>query len=458
MTAATPATIPATGPEVPRAARPGGWRQAAAGLVACGWGGNQFAPLLLMYRRTDGYSTVTVDALLGAYVVGLVPGLLIGGPLSDRCGRRPLMIAGTAVSVLASAVLAAGPLGLGPLVAGRLLTGAAVGVAMAVGSSWVKELSQAPYDPAADQGAGARRSSLALTAGFGIGPGVAGALAQWGPWPTALPYLVHVAVGCALLAVMLGAPETRRPAAGPPRSPRSRSAGHHRTAGPPLPERRPDGPRVGRPAGRGEPVFRGLLADLKVPAAGHRRFRRVVLPMAPWVFGSAGIAYAVTPQLVAGRVGRWGLAYATALTVLTLGMGAVVQPLAKRLGARSSVPAISAAMVLMALGMAVCGLDARTGSPWLAPAGALVLGAGYGIAIVSGLVEIQRIARPDELAGLTGVYYAAAYAGFLLPTVLAAASPVAGYPVMLLALAVLALGCLAVILANARTPATSGPR
>ncbi|BBA97189.1 putative multidrug resistance transporter [Actinacidiphila reveromycinica] len=393
------------------AGRPAGWRQAAAGLVACGWGGNQFTPLLLMYRRTDGYSTVTVDALLGAYVVGLIPGLLIGGPLSDRLGRRPLMIAGTAVSLLASAVLAAGSLGLVPLVAGRLLTGAAVGIAMAVGSSWVKELSQGPHDPGADPGAGARRSSLALTAGFGIGPGVAGALAQWGPWPTALPYLVHVAVGAVLLAVMLRAPETRQ--------------------------------RTGAPG--------GLLADLKVPAAGHRRFLRVVLPLAPWVFGSAGIAYAVTPQLVDARVGHWGLAYATALTVLTLGTGALVQPFAKRLGARSTVLAMSAAMVLMALGMAVCALDAGTRSPWLAPVGALVLGAGYGIAIVSGLVEIQRIARPDDLAGLTGVYYAAAYAGFLLPTVLAAASSVVGYPAMLLALAVLAVGCLAVILANSRT-------
>ncbi|WP_328463653.1 MFS transporter [Streptomyces sp. NBC_00448] len=443
-TTASTATTEAVRAKTPRAAHPRGWRQAAAGLVACGWGGNQFTPLLLMYRRTDGYSTVTVDALLGAYVVGLIPGLLIGGPLSDRWGRRPLMIAGTAVSLLASAVLAAGSLGLGPLVAGRLLTGAAVGIAMAVGSSWVKELSQAPFDPGADPGAGARRSSLALTAGFGIGPGVAGALAQWGPWPTALPYLVHVAVGGALLAVMLGAPETRkRPAVRP------EPTGGLSTGGPPT-----GGPRGLRVGGL---RARELLADLRVPAAGHRRFRRVVLPMAPWVFGSAGIAYAVTPQLVDARVGHWGLAYATALTVLTLGMGAVVQPLAKRLGARSSVPAMSAAMVLMALGMAVCGLDAQTRSPWLAPVGALVLGAGYGIAIVSGLVEIQRIARPDDLAGLTGVYYAAAYAGFLLPTVLAAASSVVGYPVLLLALAVLAVGCLAVILANSRIPAVPGP-
>ncbi|WP_157728734.1 hypothetical protein [Actinopolymorpha singaporensis] len=34
-------------------------------------------------------------------------------------------------------------------------------------------------------------------------------------------------------------------------------------------------------------------------------------------------------------------------------------------------------------------------------------------------LEVQRIARPDELGGLTGVCYALAYVGFLLPALLA---------------------------------------
>ncbi|HYZ56026.1 MAG TPA: hypothetical protein VE733_21350, partial [Streptosporangiaceae bacterium] len=34
--------------------------------------------------------------------------------------------------------------------------------------------------------------------------------------------------------------------------------------------------------------------------------------------------------------------------------------------------------------------------------------------------EVQRIATPADLAGLTGVFYALAYAGFLAPTVIAA--------------------------------------
>ncbi|WP_067178066.1 MFS transporter [Microtetraspora niveoalba] len=401
------------------------WWLAAAAMFGCGWGGNQFTPLLLMYRHTGGYSEVTVDAFLAAYVVGLVPGLLVAGPLSDRHGRKPWMLAGTALSALASAVLAVGVAGEAFIYAGRLLAGVGVGIAMAVGTSWMKELSQGPFDPEADAGTGARRASLSLTAGFGLGAGVAGVLAQWGPWPMVTPYAAHIAVALPALAGLARVPETR------PRACRA--------------EGRAEGRIGARAGGR-----RSLRSDLRVPSAGHRRFLWVVVPMAPWVFGAAGIAYAVTPQLVADRVGHWGLAYATLLTVLTLGAGVLVQPLAKRLGGRSTAWPVLTAMALMTAGMAVSASNAAVRSPWLGAAGGVLLGAAYGIALVSGLLEVQRIATAEDLAGLTGVYYAITYTGFLVPAALAALSAVTPYTVMLAVVALLASGCLAVIAVGLR--------
>jgi hypothetical protein len=52
-----------------------------------------------------------------------------------------------------------------------------------------------------------------------------------------------------------------------------------------------------------------------------------------------------------------------------------------------------------------------------------VLGAGFGIGLVSGLLEVQRIAPPADLAKLTGAFYAVAYTGFAVPTLLAALTP-----------------------------------
>lgn len=78
-------------PTVSVARRSQQWLAVAAATFTIAWGGNEFTPLLVMYRAGDGFSPVTVDLLLFAYVLGIVPALLIGGPLSDRFGRRPLM-------------------------------------------------------------------------------------------------------------------------------------------------------------------------------------------------------------------------------------------------------------------------------------------------------------------------------------------------------------------------------
>ncbi|MFP3468290.1 MFS transporter, partial [Leifsonia sp. SIMBA_070] len=61
--------------------------------------------------------------------------------------------------------------------------------------------------------------------------------------------------------------------------------------------------------------------DLRVPAAGHRSFLRIVVPAAPWVFAAAGVAYAIMPSVVEHRLGEHATLYATALTVITLGVG-----------------------------------------------------------------------------------------------------------------------------------------
>jgi MFS family permease len=377
------------------------WRVVAYAMFCIGWGGNQFTPLLVMYQQREGYSAIAVDIFLAAYVLGLVPGLLVGGPLSDERGRKPLLYAGILSSLAGVAVLCLGPTGSWALVAGRMLCGLSVGLGMAVGTSWVKELSQPPHDLAADAGSGARRAALSLTLGFASGAGVAGALAQWGPAHLVVPYLPHLLITAPLVVLL----------------PRRGIETRFDTLGGPLRDR------------------------LKVPAMAHRRFVRVVLPMAPWVFTSAGIAYAIIPQLETDRVGDGALLYATALTVAALLTGAFIQPIARRLDDISTARAVVVSMVLMTLGAAGAAVVAHLRNPWLGAVVALTLGAAYGIAVVSGLLEIQRIATPDELAGLNGVYYSLAYIGFLIPSVLAGLNHWLPYPVLLGGVALIGLAC-----------------
>ena len=384
--------------------RHGHWWPAATTVFACAWGGNQFTPLLVMYRA-NGWSTVTVDALLGAYVFGLVPGLLTAGTLAERLGRKRVMIGGTVLSVLASLLLMVPDVA--SIAVGRFVTGLGAAAAMAVGTVWVSELSLRRGAP---RPVAVRRGALWLTLGFGLGAGVAGALAQWGPWPMVLPYVVHAVSATLALVVALRSPETR--------------------------------PVLSGPAGQ---RLRGRLAGVR-----HPRFLRVVLPMAPWIFGSAGVAYAVMPQLVGDRLGYWGLAYSTLLVVCTLGAGALIQPVVRRLDRPTSARAVVVAMLAMTAGMVAGTFAAVLRSPVVALLAAVTLGIAYGIALVSGLQEVQRIARPENLAPLTGAYYALAYLGFLIPSILAVLSGAVDYDVLLAGLALVALAGSAVVLRYSR--------
>ena len=59
------------------------WLAPAAVLLGTAWGSNQFTPMLLVYHHTLGLSTGTLEAMFGTYALGLIPGLLLAGPLSD---------------------------------------------------------------------------------------------------------------------------------------------------------------------------------------------------------------------------------------------------------------------------------------------------------------------------------------------------------------------------------------
>lgn len=68
-----------TAPTLPRMA----WVPVAAVLLGAGWGSNQITPMLLVYGETLGLGTGTLEAMFGVYALGLIPGLLLAGPLSD---------------------------------------------------------------------------------------------------------------------------------------------------------------------------------------------------------------------------------------------------------------------------------------------------------------------------------------------------------------------------------------
>src|SRR5581483_5545859 len=99
------------------------WTRVAAGLFAVAWGANQFSPMLIVYRGQLDLGSGALAGLFAIYAAALVPGLLVGGPASDRFGRRRVVLPFVALSPVASALLVIAPHSLTMLMAGRALAG-----------------------------------------------------------------------------------------------------------------------------------------------------------------------------------------------------------------------------------------------------------------------------------------------------------------------------------------------
>jgi MFS family permease len=336
------------------------------GLFTVALGTNIPTPLLLVYRRTLGLSDADLTAVFGCYAIGLIAALSVSGAASDRFGRRalvlPFAVLAGAVSLLFLPAVDHLPL----LYAGRLLQGVVSGVVFSVANAWLQELAGPD-----GQRSAATRGAVSTSLGFAAAPAMSGLLAQYGPAPTTLPYLVHVAVLAVGIGALLTVPET-------------------------VQVRRP-----------------GRLMTLGLPPEARRPFRAVLAPTALGVFAFPAVAATLMPLLVVPD--GVGVAYAGLIAGLALAASAV----AARVGRRAERGAAPLGMALGAVGHGV-GVVAIVASsePLLLPSAAL-LGAGGGLCLTAGLTLTARLAPPHTRGAMNSAFYAFAYAGFGTPLLLA---------------------------------------
>lgn len=363
-----------------------GWLRVAFAMFVVGWGANQFTPLLLVYRATDHYSQTLVTSMFAAYVLGLVPALLLSAELAGRFGHRAVLRPIMVLTAISSLLLAIGESSAAPLFVGRVLYGVCTGAAMAPGTTWVKELSaDAPV------GTGARRATIALSAGFGGGAFLVGFMAEWLPEPKVLPYAVHIA-----LAVLAGVLVWNAPSGGPVAEERRET-----TAGP------------------------GSALASTAPCPGReessqwhsRHFWTRIAPMAAWVFAAPSISMVILPPLIKAQIGGFAVAFTGIVCGLTLGTGVLVQQPARHLEARRPGGVTVLGMLGTLAGVLLTVWTAGEHSVVLVVVASVVLGAGYGMTLVGGLTAVERSTPARELAMTNAVFYSLTYAGFAVPTI-----------------------------------------
>jgi len=102
-------------------------------------GTDLFVPALPALTQGLGVSVSAGQATLTAYFAGLAAGMLVWGPLSDRFGRKPVLLAGLA-TMLAAALLAALVESIGAVAGARLAQGLATASGAVIVRSIVRDL------------------------------------------------------------------------------------------------------------------------------------------------------------------------------------------------------------------------------------------------------------------------------------------------------------------------------
>ncbi len=172
---------------------------ALVALLVFTMGTSIITPLLPLYAGQFHLSNGTLTLLFATYTATVVPTMLLAGSLSDRVGRKRVLI--PAMLVLASgSIVFAYTESVSMLFVGRVLQGLAVGMFLGVGTAFVVDHALPTKRALAAMAAGAF-----FRLGFGLGPGMAGLVAEYWGNPIHRPFQVHlvllaVGLGCVIIA------------------------------------------------------------------------------------------------------------------------------------------------------------------------------------------------------------------------------------------------------------------
>ena len=323
-------------------------------------------PLYQLYQERFHFSEFMLTMVFGIYALGVIPSLLIFGPLGDViCRRRVLLLAiGTAGVGIALLSFAQGVVW---LLAGRLLVGVAVGATQGNSSAALVEM-----QPAGDRRRAGKMMAASTAGGAAAGTLASGFMAQYLPDPFSLPYFMEFGMLVLAFVLVAGIQEAASPAFS--------FMGFHR-------------PHVSRK------IFTGFLA---ASLAGGL------------VWSIAGFFVALVPSYISNLLQTRNLAAGGVLVALMLGASVAVQLVLVHIS--------NFRLLIWGLAAAVAGL-AGIVAAWsfsslaLMAVSSVISGAAIGMAYLGSVSEINRLAAPEERGQVNSFYFMIIYLFFSIPTI-----------------------------------------
>lgn len=166
-----------------------------------------FVPALPLAARDLGASAGSLQLTISFYILGLALGQLFYGPISDRYGRRPVLMVGLTLYTIASIAAALTP-GAGALIAIRLLQALGGCAGLVLGRAIVRDGSGL-----ADSTRRLATMNLIVVLGPGVAPLIGTAVSETLGWRAIFIGLAAMGVANLLLTWRV-LPETARPGAG----------------------------------------------------------------------------------------------------------------------------------------------------------------------------------------------------------------------------------------------------
>jgi MFS family permease len=313
------------------------------------------------YAREFDFSPAVITFLAASTVFGVIVVVLLFGNLSDRVGRRAVLIPGVLLGAL-SMVLFAVADGVPALFAARVTSGLAVGLFTGAGTAALTEL----VPPGGDTRRAATHAATTAIAGFAIGPLIGGVFVQYGPYPLQLVYVVCLVLLLPLLVGVILLPETVRERAS----------------------------------------FRIQRPRLAIPREGRVTFGVASLVACCCFFG-ASFFQSLGPTFVIVLLGVSNQLAAAAVAVCFLATSAIAQIWLR--GTTISTATIGG-LILLPAGFCCVIVAVLTDNRPLFVAGALVGGLGQGLAYLGGQSLVERAAPADQRSEAFSLYLIVIYA------------------------------------------------